>query len=58
MKAYVNLGRDSSVSIVTSYGLKRPWIESLCGRDFTHLSRPDLGPTQLPVQWVPGLSRG
>jgi hypothetical protein len=52
------VGRDSSVGITTRYGLDGPGIESKWGRDFQHPSRPALGPTQPPVQWVPGHSRG
>ena len=51
-------GHDSSVGIATRYGLDGPGIESRSGRDFPHPSRPALGPTQPPIQWVPGLSRG
>jgi len=51
-------GPGSVVGIATGYGLSGPGIESRWGRDFSHLSRQALGPTQPPMQWVPGLSRG
>jgi hypothetical protein len=50
--------RESSVGIATRYGLDGSRIESRWGRYLTHPSKPALGPTQPPIQCVPGLSRG
>jgi len=48
---------DSSVGITTDNGLNGPGSNP--GGDETFRpSRPALGPTQLPVKWPPGLSRG
>jgi len=47
----------SSVGIATNYGLEGPGSNP-GGDEIFRPSRPTLGPTQPPVQWVPGLSRG
>jgi len=57
LTTYRNYGPGSVVSIATGCGLNGPGIQSRWGRDFPHLSRPALGPTQPPAQWAPGLSR-
>ena len=50
-------GPGSSVVTATDYGLDGPGIEFRWGVIFRP-SRPVLGPTQHPVQWVPGSYRG
>jgi len=50
-------GPGSSVGIATDYGLDGPGSNPDEDEIFRP-SRPALGPTQLPVQWVLGLSRG
>jgi len=48
---------DSSVGIATDYGLDGPGSKPGADGIFRPPT-PALGPTQPPVQWVPGLSRG
>jgi hypothetical protein len=50
----VVVGLQFSVGIETVYGLGGHGIESRWGRNFPLPSRPTLGPTQPPTQWVPG----
>ena len=53
-----SFGRDNSVRIATTLGLDGPEIESRWKRNLPHPSRPALGITQPPVQWVPGFFPG
>jgi len=51
------LGLGSSVGITTDYELDGPGSNS-GGDEIFRQPRPTLGPTQPPVKWVLGLSRG
>jgi len=44
--------------MATRYGLDDPEIETRWGRYIPYPSIPAMRPTQPPIQWVPGLSRG
>jgi hypothetical protein len=53
-------GPGSSVGIAIGYRLDVPGIESRWGQDFSHTSRPALGPNQPPVPGTgsfPGVKR-
>ena len=52
-----SVGSGISVGIASDYRLDGPGSYP-GGDEIFRPSRPTLGPTQTPVNWVPGLSRG
>ena len=54
---YICSEPGSLVGIATDYGLDGPGSNPGVDEIFSP-SRPALGPTQPPIQWVPGFSRG
>ena len=57
VRVHIDCGPGSSVGTATDYELKGPGSNP-GGDEIFRPSRPALGPTQPPLQWVPGLSRG
>jgi len=53
----MNSGLRRSFGIATGYGLDGPGSNP-GGDEIFRPSRPALGPTQPPVKWILGLSRG
>jgi len=49
--------RDSSVARESRYGLDGSWIEFRWGVRLSLPVQNALGPTQPPMQWVPGLCK-
>ena len=46
---------------IVGYGVVDPMFESRLKKEtsvYTKMSTPDLGPTQSPIQWVPGFFAG
>jgi len=54
---YLKCGPGWSVGIATDYVLDGP-VSNPGWDEIFRPSRPALGPTQPPVKWLPGLSRG